>query len=133
MKTIQKNSKQDKTDFGEFLRKLVSEDPELDEMVAEEETQLCLAEEIYRLRKERGLTQADLAIKIDTTQSVIARMEDADYDGHSLKMLQRIARALGVRFCAGFFAMRGEYESVSITQELIGDAEWPTVVPTRVD
>lgn len=29
-----------------------------------------------------------------TTQSVISRLEDADYEGHSLTMLQRIAEAL---------------------------------------
>lgn len=32
-----------------------------------------------------------------TTQSVISRLEDADYEGHSLAMLQRIAEALHVR------------------------------------
>ena len=31
---------------------------------------------------------------IQTKQSVIARLEDADYEGHSLSMLQRIADAL---------------------------------------
>ena len=32
-----------------------------------------------------------------TTQSVISRLEDADYEGHSLSMLQRIATALRMR------------------------------------
>lgn len=31
---------------------------------------------------------------IDTTQSVISRLEDANYEGHSLSMLGRIANAL---------------------------------------
>lgn len=30
-----------------------------------------------------------------STQSVIARLEDADYGGHSLTMLRRIAEAIG--------------------------------------
>ena len=44
-----------------------------------------------------GLTQRELADRVGTTQSVIARLEDADYAGHSLSMLQRIGRALNRR------------------------------------
>jgi hypothetical protein len=32
---------------------------------------------------------------VGTTGSVISRLESAEYDGHSLKMLERIAVALG--------------------------------------
>ena len=35
-------------------------------------------------------------------QSVISRLEDADYDGHSLNMLARIAHALGHKVCIHF-------------------------------
>lgn len=42
----------------------------------------------------KGLTQKQLAERVGTTQSVIARLEDADYSGHSLFMLQRIASVL---------------------------------------
>ena len=31
---------------------------------------------------------------VNTTQSVISRLEDADYEGHSLSMLSRVAQAL---------------------------------------
>jgi hypothetical protein len=34
---------------------------------------------------------------VGTTASVICRLEDADYEGHSLAMLRRIAAALGKR------------------------------------
>jgi len=56
-----------------------------------------VAHDVYRLRSSAGLTQRQLAEKIGTTASVICRLEDSDYDGHSLKMLQRIACALGQR------------------------------------
>lgn len=36
-----------------------------------------------------------LAGMIGTDQAVISRLENADYEGHSLTMLRRIARALG--------------------------------------
>ena len=52
---------------------------------------------IYQARTEAGLTQADLAKLVGTAQPNIARLEDADYEGHSLSMLQRIAEALGKR------------------------------------
>lgn len=48
------------------------------------------------MRQDAGLTQTELAKKVGTTQSVIARLEDAEYAGHSLTMLERIATACGV-------------------------------------
>jgi DNA-binding XRE family transcriptional regulator len=56
-----------------------------------------IAAEIYRLREDAGLTQKQLAKQIGTTQSVVSRLEDADYRGHSLEMLRRIAAALHCR------------------------------------
>lgn len=54
-----------------------------------------VAQIIYDLRAAAGLTQEQLAEVIGTTQSSISRLEDADYSGHSLSMLVRIAFALG--------------------------------------
>jgi ribosome-binding protein aMBF1 (putative translation factor) len=48
---------------------------------------------IYDLRTSAGLSQKELAERIGTTQSVISRLEDADYEGHSLSILNRIAKA----------------------------------------
>ena len=58
--------------------------------------QIDLALLVREMREGAGLTQAGLAKKIGTTQSVIARLEDAEYTGHSLAMLERIAAACGV-------------------------------------
>ena len=58
--------------------------------------QIDLALLVREMRKDAGLTQAELAKKASTTQSVIARLEDAEYNGHSLTMLERIATACGV-------------------------------------
>jgi ribosome-binding protein aMBF1 (putative translation factor) len=56
-----------------------------------------VAHEVYRLRARAGLTQRQLAERVGTTASVICRLEDNDYGGHSLNMLQRIAFVLGQR------------------------------------
>jgi ribosome-binding protein aMBF1 (putative translation factor) len=59
--------------------------------------QMEIAELIYKARTRAGLSQRDLARRVGTTASVICRLEDAEYDGHSLGMLRRIAEALGKR------------------------------------
>jgi len=54
-----------------------------------------VAEQVYALRTKAGLTQKELAKRVGTSESVICRLEDADYDRHSLTMLRRIAAAVG--------------------------------------
>jgi transcriptional regulator with XRE-family HTH domain len=43
------------------------------------------------------MTQKELAARVGTTPSVISRLENDDYDGHSLAMLRRVAAALNRR------------------------------------
>jgi DNA-binding XRE family transcriptional regulator len=52
---------------------------------------------LYDLRTKARLSQRDLARLVGTSASVICRLEDADYDGHSLSLLRRIATALNRR------------------------------------
>jgi DNA-binding XRE family transcriptional regulator len=56
-----------------------------------------IARKIYDLRTSAALTQRQLAKLVGTTASVICRLEDADYEGHSLAMVNRIAAALNKR------------------------------------
>jgi DNA-binding XRE family transcriptional regulator len=64
-----------------------------------------VARKIYTLRTKAGLTQRALAKLVGTTASVICRLEDADYDGHSLAMLRRIAAAVEKRVEIRFVAV----------------------------
>ncbi|HUW19884.1 MAG TPA: helix-turn-helix transcriptional regulator [Sedimentisphaerales bacterium] len=64
------------------------------ESLERERENLNIAEQIYTLRVANGLSQKQLAKMVGTTQSVISRLEDADYNGHSLAMLRKIAAAL---------------------------------------
>ena len=66
----------------------------LRERIAADILNLRVAQMIYEKRVAAGLTQAQLAELLDTSQSVVARLENADYEGHSLSMLHRIAEAL---------------------------------------
>ena len=75
-------------------RRYIGDIPERTISLQNERVNAEVARMIYELRKEAGLTQKELADLIGTTQSVVSRLEDADYDGHSLSMLHRIAKAL---------------------------------------
>src|SRR5881396_1112155 len=75
----------------------IAGDEETKRLVIEAGVNAHIAQLIYDARTAAGLTQAELAKLIGTQQPVIARLEDADYQGHSLTMLQRIAEALNQR------------------------------------
>ena len=55
-----------------------------------------LAFQIRLLREKAGLTQADLARRLKTRQSAVARMEDPNYGKHSLAVLHKIASVFDV-------------------------------------
>lgn len=75
----------------------IGHDPKLVDEYEEEVVNADIARNVYDLRTKAGLSQRQLAKKIGTTASVICRLEDADYAGHSLSMLKRIAEALDKR------------------------------------
>ena len=74
--------------------------------IAEARVNLEVAQMIYDARTKAGLSQSQLAALIGSKQSVIARLEDADYAGHSLTMLQRIGAALEQRVELRFVPQR---------------------------
>jgi ribosome-binding protein aMBF1 (putative translation factor) len=78
-----------------ILERRIGTNIRMKERIEEQRINTHVARMIYQARTEAGLTQAQLAKKIQSQQPVIARLEDADYEGHSLSMLQRIADALG--------------------------------------
>lgn len=61
-----------------------------------------VARKIRELREAASLSQRQLATLVGTQASVICRLEDADYEGHSLAMLNRIATALNQRLSINF-------------------------------
>jgi ribosome-binding protein aMBF1 (putative translation factor) len=92
------------------------------ERIAELEEALVnddVARKIRELREEAGLSQRKLASLVGTTASVICRLEDADYEGHSLSMLNRIASALDRRIKIDFVpVVNPGYSEESISQAM---------------
>jgi DNA-binding XRE family transcriptional regulator len=68
----------------------------------------AVARKIYELRTTAGLTQRELAKVVGTTASVICLLEDADYEGHSMAMLTRIAAALNRRVEIRFVPLKAK-------------------------
>jgi ribosome-binding protein aMBF1 (putative translation factor) len=95
-------------DALKILDQVIGDDPELRVLIEKETINLQIARMIYDARTAAGLSQKSLAELIQTKQPVIARLEDADYGGHSLSMLQRIAEALNQRVEIRFTPLRKE-------------------------
>jgi ribosome-binding protein aMBF1 (putative translation factor) len=76
---------------------LVGDDPQRQAEVEQEIIHVEAAQLIYNMRTQAGLSQRALAMKVGTSASAINRLESADYDGHTLAMVRRIAAALNRR------------------------------------
>lgn len=85
------------SDAVEILKRKTGIDPDTDLEMLQISDDFRVAQMIYDARVEAGLTQKQLAKAVGTTQSVISQLESAEYRGHSLSMLQRIAKALNRR------------------------------------
>jgi DNA-binding XRE family transcriptional regulator len=95
------------TDAVEIIhRRLFKGKPDRLKVLEEARADDEIARKIFGLRTAAGLTQAQLGKLIGTTASVICRLEDADYQGHSLAMLRRIAAALNQRVEIRFVPIR---------------------------
>lgn len=82
------------TDAVEIIDRRYGGDPDWDRMALEEELNLRVSQAVYDIRTGAGLTQQKLAEVVGTTQSIISKVENADYDGSAAEMLVRICFAL---------------------------------------
>ncbi len=92
---------------------IVGDNPELRQLVEEATVNALVAGAIYDARKAAGLTQRGLAGLVGTKQPVISQLENADYQGHSLSMLKRIADALNQRLEIRFVAKDAQREPMT--------------------
>ncbi|NOG99866.1 MAG: helix-turn-helix transcriptional regulator [Ignavibacteriae bacterium] len=81
-------------DISTLEKKLRKNIKDFDKKYSAAKTRLELAIQIAQEREKAGISQKELALKLQTTQSVISRIENGRQN-ISLDMLQRIAEALG--------------------------------------
>ena len=86
-------------------------DPEFKRLYGEEEAKFSVSQKIRRFREKLGMTQQHLAKLTHTSQAAIARIESADYEGHSLSKLYEISEALGATLVIDFIPTRNMKKS----------------------
>ena len=82
------------------LKKRLMEDPEFREEYARADEEYKLIEALVRARPAANLTQEELARRLGTTQSAIARLEGGGVSP-SFATLRRYAEATGTRLTVG--------------------------------
>ena len=85
-----------KTNFDQYLAEQLK-DPDFAERFKRASQAWDVALQLAALREKAGLSQKELARKLKTSQQQISRLESPDYEGHSLSMLRRVAKALHAR------------------------------------
>lgn len=96
-------SKHKGSDALEYLwKKYYANDPKAQSDLSAAKENALIASQIYAAREKNNLTQKQLAELVGTATSVICQLEDADYEGHSLRMLRKIATALNMRIVLAF-------------------------------
>ncbi|HZY59800.1 MAG TPA: helix-turn-helix transcriptional regulator [Candidatus Binataceae bacterium] len=81
------------TNFDRYLAEQML-DPGFAERFQEAGEAWDVAVQLAALRVQAGLTQKELARRLKTSQQQISRLESPGYEGHSLGMLRRVAKAL---------------------------------------
>lgn len=76
-------------------------EPKVKRAYQEAALSVALAEQVRQIREDRGLSQADLAEGMGTTQSAVARFE-AGGTSPTIPTLRKLANALGVELVLGF-------------------------------
>jgi transcriptional regulator with XRE-family HTH domain len=77
-------------------------DPKFKALYNEISTKMDIGEQIAELRHKAKMSQLDLAKKVHTSRSAIARYESGSYDKYNVGTLSRIAKALHKRLNISF-------------------------------
>lgn len=114
--------------YKDYFKKL-EEDLEYQEAEQELKVILDLADDILRLRMERGWSQAELAERAGTKQANISRLESG-LSNPSINFLQKVAKALDASISVRF--EKSSIQEIYITtdtknksQEAYLVANWP--------
>lgn len=78
------------------------ENPKFKAVYDEVSAEMNVGEQIAQLRHKAKMSQLELAKRVDTSRTAIARYESGDYDRYNVGTLMRIARALHKRLKISF-------------------------------
>jgi transcriptional regulator with XRE-family HTH domain len=85
-----------KTNFDLYLEEQLK-DKEFAERFRKAGEAWDVAIQLAQLRRRTGLSQKELAKRVGTSQQQISRLESPSYEGHTLRMLRRVAEVLGAK------------------------------------
>ena len=94
------------------------QDPEHREVARRLKPILDLADNVFRLRMERGWTQAELAKRVKTRQSNISRLENG-LSNPTFKFLQKLSEVFGVELVVRLEPQQTEVCLVDAANELV--------------
>ena len=104
------NEKKTTSSAAEIMhRRYIKDNKKRLKYIDKERKRVEIAQKIYALRTQANLTQQELAKRVGTKQSVISRLESADYKGHTLKMLDKIADAVHCHLTIDFIPENGRF------------------------
>jgi hypothetical protein len=78
----------------EIIKQRFGIDPKTDPNVQSFAEAFHIGLMVYDAPQRVGMTQKELAGAIGTTESIVAALEEADYEGDSITLLRRIAASL---------------------------------------
>ena len=116
-------------DYKEYFRKLEN-DTKYQETEQNFKLILDLADEILRLRMEKGWSQTELARRAETKQANISRLESG-LSNPSVNFLQKVAKALDADLTISFKKISNQSiyidtDAENKIQEAYPVANWPT-------
>jgi len=101
-------------DYARLLAEQIKGDRDFADDMDRERLNGEIAVLIYSERTTAGLTQQELADKAGTHQSVIARLEDAEYSGRTIELLRKVLRALGCRLAVSVAPLVADSDTAHI-------------------
>ena len=84
-------------DAVQVLKEFAGDHPDFERFYQEARINSIIAQIVYDARMDAGVTQVELASLAGTSPQVISQLEDADYEGDTFYMIQKIATVLNRR------------------------------------
>lgn len=112
------------TSFKDFLNEQFKDDKQLEKDFYKGLEKTRISVEITAFREKAGLTQTELAKRVGTSQSAVARMENSDYQNYSIRTLRKIAEVLDLELVVSLKGKKQPDEPVIKTNKVISLSDY---------